>query len=72
MGILLDQFLANPAAKEVAISYQPGNEAARRLYAGLGFTEIGPDNAGGILMWRLLNPQPKAWESLWNPTFWTR
>jgi diamine N-acetyltransferase len=65
---LLALFRAHPQAKEAAISYNIGNEAARRLYAGHGFAELGPDGAGGILMWRELNPQPQPWASIWNPT----
>jgi diamine N-acetyltransferase len=64
---LLALFRAHPQAKEAAISYNQGNEPARRLYLGSGFQELGPDGAGGVLMWRALNPQPAPWDSLWNP-----
>jgi len=64
---LLALFRAHPQAKEVAISYNLGNEAARRLYLSCGFEELGPDDAGGVMMWQALNPQPEPWESLWNP-----
>ena len=64
---LLALFRAHPQAKEVAMSYNVGNEPARRLYQACGFVEVGPDNAGGILMWQALNPQATAWTSLWNP-----
>jgi diamine N-acetyltransferase len=67
LGQLLALFRAYPQAKEVAISYNLGNEAARRLYAACGFIELGPDDAGGVLMWQQLNAQPVAWTSLWRP-----
>ncbi len=64
---LLAQMRSYPQAKEVAISYNQGNQAAQRLYTSCGFSELGPDDAGGILMWQALNPQPAPWTSLWNP-----
>jgi diamine N-acetyltransferase len=66
---LLSLFRAHPQASEVAISYNLGNEAARRLYAVCGFVELGPDEAGGVQMWQALNPQPAPWSSLWNPAY---
>jgi diamine N-acetyltransferase len=66
---LLALFRAYPQAKEVAISYNIGNEPARRLYLACGFAELGPDGNGGMLMWQALNPQPSPWTSLWNPAF---
>lgn len=60
-------FRAHPQAKEAAISYNHGNQAARRLYLSSGFQELGPDGGGGVLMWQALNPQPAPWTSLWNP-----
>jgi diamine N-acetyltransferase len=68
---LLALFRAYPQAKEVAISYNRGNEAARRLYLSSGFVELGPDDADGILMWQALNHQPAPWTSLWNPAVCT-
>jgi diamine N-acetyltransferase len=68
---LLAQFRAYPQAKEAAISYNVGNEAARQLYARCGFVELGPDDAGGIVMWQMLNPQSESWTSLWNPGYST-
>lgn len=64
---LLALFRAYPQAKEVAISYNHGNEAARHVYQTCGFIELGPDDADGVLMWQALNPQPTLWTSLWNP-----
>lgn len=66
---LLALFRAYPQAKEVAISYNTGNDAARQLYASCGFIELGPDDAGGVMMWQLLNPQLQPWDSLWNPGY---
>jgi diamine N-acetyltransferase len=66
---LLAQFRARPQAKEVAISYHPRNQVAGRLYQSCGFTTIGADDGGEIMMWQALNPQPTAWTSLWNPAF---
>lgn len=37
----LEIFRADERIKEVGISYEPENEAARRLYASLGFLESG-------------------------------
>ncbi len=64
---LLGLFRAYPQAKEAAISYNHGNEPARRLYLSCGFAEIGPDGVDGVLMWQALNPQEQPWTSLWNP-----
>ncbi|HEV8193705.1 MAG TPA: GNAT family N-acetyltransferase [Ktedonobacterales bacterium] len=41
MQLLLDRIHAIPDCDEVAISYEPENEVARRLYASLGFRETG-------------------------------
>jgi diamine N-acetyltransferase len=41
MGLLLDRLRATPGCDEVAISYEPENEVARRLYASFGFRETG-------------------------------
>jgi diamine N-acetyltransferase len=38
---LLDRFAAEPDCPNVALSYQPENQAARALYASLGFVETG-------------------------------
>ena len=65
MEELLQRFLANPHAKEVAISYVPDNQAAKQLYASLGFEEIGVDG-GETLAWRTLNEQDEPWTSLWK------
>ncbi|TGS60731.1 GNAT family N-acetyltransferase, partial [Mesorhizobium sp. M1C.F.Ca.ET.176.01.1.1] len=35
--------------RRVAICYEPGNEAARRLYAGFGFVEQGLDEDGEMI-----------------------
>jgi len=41
MGKMLEIFRANERIEAVGISYEPENEVARRLYAGLGFVETG-------------------------------
>jgi diamine N-acetyltransferase len=41
MRLLLDRLRATPDCDEVAISYEPENEVARRLYASCGFRETG-------------------------------
>lgn len=41
MNILLDRLRAEARVFEVGISYEPENEAARKLYASLGFVEPG-------------------------------
>ncbi len=41
MRLLLDRLRAIPGCDEVAISYEPDNEVARRLYASFGFRETG-------------------------------
>lgn len=41
MNWMLDFFRADERIKVVGISYEPHNEVARKLYAGLGFEETG-------------------------------
>lgn len=41
MQKLIETFRADPRIKEVGISYEPENAAARKLYASLGFVETG-------------------------------
>jgi len=41
MRQILDVFRENAEIKKVGISYEPHNEAARKLYASLGFVEPG-------------------------------
>lgn len=41
MEKILEVFRADERVKEVGISYDPQNEAARKLYASLGFVEPG-------------------------------
>ena len=38
---ILDHYRANDLVKAVAISYEPENEPARKLYASFGFVETG-------------------------------
>ena len=46
---LLEIFRADERIKTVGISYEPENEAARRLYASLGFVEPGEMIEGEVL-----------------------
>jgi len=39
--IALDKFRADQSVRVVAISYEPENHTAKKLYAGLGFKETG-------------------------------
>jgi len=64
---LLAGMRAHPQAKEVAISYNRGNEPARRLYESCGFSEVPGENPAEAMLWQALNPQPAPWDSLWNP-----
>jgi diamine N-acetyltransferase len=41
METLLDHLAAQPGYREAALSYEPENTVARRLYARLGFVETG-------------------------------
>jgi diamine N-acetyltransferase len=41
MHKMLETFRADERIKEVGISYEPQNDAARKLYASLGFEETG-------------------------------
>lgn len=41
MEALLDFLAVQPGCREVALSYEPENTVARRLYASLGFVETG-------------------------------
>ncbi|HEY7021731.1 MAG TPA: GNAT family N-acetyltransferase [Ktedonobacterales bacterium] len=41
MRLLLERLRAIPGCDEVAISYEPENDVARRLYASCGFRETG-------------------------------
>lgn len=41
MRVLLRSLLERPDSAAIRLSYHPSNTAARRLYASLGFTELG-------------------------------
>lgn len=68
LGQLLALFRAHPQAKEAGVSYQADNPAAGELYRSCGFAQVAVE-ADSITMWQALNPQPEAWESLWNPAY---
>ena len=46
---VLNVFRANDQVENVGISYEPHNEGARKLYAGLGFKETGEMLEGEML-----------------------
>ena len=41
MNALLNHLARQPGYREAALSYEPENTVARRLYASLGFVETG-------------------------------
>ena len=49
MQKLLEIFRAEQSIKVVGISYEPENEAARKLYASLGFAETGEVVSGEVV-----------------------
>lgn len=49
LAAALEEIARRPHVCGVAICYAPGNEAARRLYAGLGFVERGLDEDGQMI-----------------------
>lgn len=46
---LLRMFEGLDGHREAALSYEPGNTAARRLYASLGFVETGEESDGELV-----------------------
>jgi len=56
MEKMLEVFRADERIKEVGISYEPENEAARRLYASLGFVEPGETLGDEVLAVLKLRP----------------
>ena len=56
MQQILEYFRADERIKTVGISYEPENEAARRLYASLGFVEPGEMLEGEVLAVLKLRP----------------
>ena len=49
MEALLDHLAAQPGYREAALSYEPENTVARRLYASLGFVETGELSEDGLV-----------------------
>lgn len=69
LELLITRLKQRPQAREVAISYVPGNRVAEHLYRALGFEEIGPDgDAAHAEMVAVLdlNQQTEPWQSLWR------
>jgi diamine N-acetyltransferase len=56
MEKMLEIFRADEHIKEVGISYEPTNEAARKLYASLGFVETGEIYEGEVVAVVKLRP----------------
>ncbi|ESZ63934.1 acetyltransferase [Mesorhizobium sp. L103C119B0] len=46
---VLDEIMRLGHISHVSICYEPGNEAARRLYRAAGFVEEGPDEDGEMI-----------------------
>ncbi|WP_352462996.1 GNAT family N-acetyltransferase [Mesorhizobium sp. M0062] len=46
---VLDEIMRLGHISHVLICYEPGNEAARRLYRAAGFVEEGPDEDGEMI-----------------------
>ncbi|MEU4424581.1 GNAT family N-acetyltransferase [Actinoplanes sp. NPDC024001] len=46
---LRERLIAEPGTPNVALSYQPANEAARRLYLSLGFVETGETDGEEVI-----------------------
>ena len=49
MELLLDEIKSSGNARNVAICYAKANSAAKALYAGLGFREVGMNSEGEIV-----------------------
>ena len=49
MLLLLDEIRTGADARRITICYRPGNVAAQRFYASLGFVEIGIDGRGEMV-----------------------
>lgn len=50
MNWMLERFMSDNRIKTVGISYEPGNEVGRKLYASLGFVETGEIIEGEVLV----------------------
>jgi diamine N-acetyltransferase len=55
---LIEEIEALPRIERIEICYMPANVAARRLYASMGFAEIGVDEDGEILARRPVERPP--------------
>jgi diamine N-acetyltransferase len=49
MNWILGHFRADERIKRIGISYDPGNDVARKLYASLGFIETGEIDHGEVI-----------------------
>ena len=56
MNWILDLYRSDEHVKAVGISYEPDNDAARKLYASLGFVETGEIFEGEVVAVANLRP----------------
>ena len=56
MNWILDHYRADDRVKTIGISYEPNNDAARKLYASLGFVETGEIFDGEVVAELRLKP----------------
>jgi diamine N-acetyltransferase len=56
MNWVLDRYRADERIQKVGISYEPENDAARKLYASLGFVETGQIFEGEVVAVANLRP----------------
>lgn len=52
LELLIERLASDPACREVALSYDADNAAARSLYASLGFVETGEETDDGEIVAR--------------------
>ena len=53
----IDMLRAKPGCREIVLTYLPGNDVARRLYASVGFTETGQMIEDEVVMVLALTPR---------------
>jgi diamine N-acetyltransferase len=49
MNWILDHYRSDERIKRIGISYEPDNDVARKMYAGLGFVETGEIDHGEVV-----------------------
>jgi diamine N-acetyltransferase len=60
MEALLGFLAAQPGCREIALSYEPENKVARRLYASLGFVETGEQEEDELVARRPVGDETKT------------